>query len=42
VDAMALPNKRDQFPKLFSVVHKPAPKVVNNDSDRPRRRRVHV
>lgn len=42
VDAMALPNKRDQFPKLFSVVQKPAPKVVNNDSDRPRRRRVHV
>jgi uncharacterized 2Fe-2S/4Fe-4S cluster protein (DUF4445 family) len=42
VDAMALPNKRDHFPKLLSVVQKPAPKVVNNDSDRPRRRRVRV
>jgi len=39
VDAMALPNKTDQFPKLFSVVDKPAPKVAKNDSDRPRRRR---
>ena len=41
VDAMALPNKTDAFPKLFSVVTKP---VAKNDADadgagRPRRRR---
>ena len=39
VDAMALPNKTDKFPNLFSVVDKPAPKTTGNDSDRPRRRR---
>jgi uncharacterized 2Fe-2S/4Fe-4S cluster protein (DUF4445 family) len=39
VDAMALPNKTDQFPKLFSVVERPAAKSPGNDSDRPRRRR---
>lgn len=39
VDAMALPNKTDQFPKLFSVVKRPAPKAAQNDTDRPRRRR---
>ncbi len=39
VDAMALPNKTDKFPKLFSVVKRPEPKVAKNDSDRPRRRR---
>jgi len=39
VDAMALPNKTDEFPNLFSVVDKPAAKTAQNDSDRPRRRR---
>lgn len=39
VDAMALPNKTDQFPKLFSVVKRPAPKDAKNDANRPRRRR---
>jgi len=39
VDAMALPNKTDLFPKLFSVVKKPQPKAAQNDADRPRRRR---
>jgi uncharacterized 2Fe-2S/4Fe-4S cluster protein (DUF4445 family) len=39
VDAMALPNKTDQFPKLFSVVKRPEPKTSQNDTDRPRRRR---
>ena len=39
VDAMALPNKTDPFPKLFSVVERPQPKAAKNDSDRPRRRR---
>lgn len=39
VDAMALPNKTDRFPILFSVVQRPAAKTVENDSDRPRRRR---
>lgn len=39
VDAMAIPNKRDPFPRLFSVVQEPAAKTVNNESDRPRRRR---
>ncbi len=39
VDAMAIPNKRDPFPRLFSVVREPAAKTVNNESDRPRRRR---
>jgi len=41
VDAMAFPNKSDQFPNLFSVVTKPTPKTADNISggDRPRRRR---
>lgn len=39
VDAMAIPNKRDEFPNLFSAVPKPVEKVVNNGTDRPRRRR---
>ena len=39
VDAMALPNKTDRFPKLFSVVKRPEPKTAQNDSERPRRRR---
>ena len=41
VDAMALPNKKDPFPKLFSVVTKPAPKIGSDESrsGRPRRRK---
>jgi uncharacterized 2Fe-2S/4Fe-4S cluster protein (DUF4445 family) len=39
VDAMALPNKSDKFPKLFSVVARPAPKIAGNDPTRSRRRR---
>jgi len=39
VDAMALPNKSDEFPNLFSVVEKPAPKVIQANADKPRRRR---
>jgi uncharacterized 2Fe-2S/4Fe-4S cluster protein (DUF4445 family) len=42
VDAMALPNKTDKFPKLFSVVQRPAAKTSENNSDRPRRRRKRV
>ena len=42
VDAMAIPNKRDAFPRLFSTVQKPAEKTFSNDSDRPRRRRRRV
>lgn len=42
VDAMAFPNKTDQFPKLFSVVQRPAAKTSENNSDRPRRRRKRV
>ncbi|MBT8099515.1 MAG: ATP-binding protein, partial [Gammaproteobacteria bacterium] len=44
VDAMALPNKRDKFPKLFSVMQQPAGKsrAGSNDSGRPRRRRRRV
>ena len=39
VDAMALPNKSDKFPKLFSVVDRPAPKAADNTDARARRRR---
>ena len=41
VDAMAIPNKSDQFPKLFSVMRKPAAKSrgAEADSGRSRRRR---
>lgn len=39
VDAMAIPNKRDAFPRLFSVVQRPAPKTLSPDGERPRRRR---
>ena len=42
VDAMAFPNKTDQFPKLFSVVSRPAAKTAEGNSDRPRRRRKRV
>jgi uncharacterized 2Fe-2S/4Fe-4S cluster protein (DUF4445 family) len=40
VDAMALPNKTDEFPILFASVDKPAPKLVEaGESGRRRRRR---
>ena len=39
VDAMALPNKTDQFPILFSSIQRPARKTGDSDPDRPRRRR---
>ena len=41
VKAMAFPNKTDAFPKLFSVVTKPEPKILSNGGvdGRPRRRR---
>lgn len=38
VDAMAIPNKSDDFPKLFAEVAKPAPKVVKPQEDGGRRR----
>jgi uncharacterized 2Fe-2S/4Fe-4S cluster protein (DUF4445 family) len=42
VDAMALPNKIDQFPKLFSNVQRPAQQENSRGeaSGRRRRRRV--
>ncbi len=39
VDAMAIPNKSDQFPKLFSVMRKPAAKSCGGDADSGRSRR---
>jgi len=38
---MAFPNKTDAFPNLFSVVVRPEPKVVaeNSGTGRKRRRR---
>ena len=39
VDAMAIPNKRDPFPKLFSAVEKPAPKAAAAGESRRRGRR---
>ena len=41
VDAMAIPNKTDEFPILFANVSRPAPKTPasNNESGRRRRRR---
>ena len=40
VDAMAIPNKSDEFPLLFSKVQKPLPKSGGNgDKSRRRRRR---
>ena len=39
VDAMAIPNKRDAFPRLFSVVDKPASKPVSASRGTGRRRR---
>ena len=39
VDAMAIPNKRDAFPRLFSVVDKPASKPSSASIGTGRRRR---
>jgi len=39
VDAMAIPNKSDAFPLLFSEMRKPAPKSGDNRKDSGRRRR---
>ena len=39
VDAMAIPNKRDRFPKLFAAVQKPATKSSSGGEDGGRRRR---
>ena len=39
VNAMAIPNKRDPFPKLFSVVGKPTTKPVSASIGTGRRRR---
>ena len=42
VNAMAIPNKRDPFPELFSVVGKPTPRPASSSirSGRRRRRRT--
>ena len=40
VDAMAIPNKRDAFPRLFSVVDRPEPKPASPDARRRRRKRA--
>ena len=39
VDAMAIPNKRDAFPRLFSVVTRPEPAPETAAAGRRRRRR---
>ncbi len=39
VDAMAFPNKSDEFPKLFSVLTRPAPAVNQSKAGGRRRRR---
>ncbi len=39
VDAMAIPNKSDDFPKLFAEVTKPAPKAAPAREESGRRRR---
>ncbi|MGB2466062.1 MAG: ASKHA domain-containing protein, partial [Porticoccaceae bacterium] len=39
VDAMAFPNKTDEFPHLFSHVARPEPKVVNESAGASRKRR---
>jgi len=38
VDAMAIPNRSDEFPKLFSVVDKPAPKPADTAAGDGRKR----
>ena len=40
VDAMAIPNKRDAFPRLFSVVDRPAARPRSAGTGRRRRRRA--
>ena len=40
VDAMAIPNKRDAFPRLFSVVTRPEPGPETAGAGRRRRRRA--
>ena len=40
VDAMAIPNKRDAFPRLFSVVDKPAAGPETTGTGRRRRKRA--
>ena len=40
VDAMAIPNKRDAFPRLFSVVDRPAARPRSAGAGRRRRRRA--
>ena len=39
VDAMAIPNKRDEFPRLFAEVQKPVAKTAATSKDGGRRRR---
>ena len=39
VEAMAIPNKRDPFHKLFATVEKPAKKSARTDAANARRRR---
>ncbi len=39
VDAMAIPNKSDEFPLLFAAVQKPAPKLSRSGDSAGRRRR---
>ena len=39
VDAMAIPNKRDEFPRLFAQVARPAPKASASNAEGGRRRR---
>jgi uncharacterized 2Fe-2S/4Fe-4S cluster protein (DUF4445 family) len=39
VDAMAIPNKSDAFPKLFSVVHRPQLRASSPEGDTGRRGR---
>ncbi len=40
VDAMAIPHKRDAFPRLFSVIDRPAAGPDSADTGRRRRRRA--
>ena len=39
VDAMAFPNKKDQFTNLFSVVRKPPSKTISDTAGTTRKRR---
>ena len=40
VNAMAIPNKRDAFPRLFSVVDKPAAQPDSSGTGRRRRKKA--